>query len=130
VDVWSRIFSLTAFLISVFTFTLQFVARDAVSYNIAQAAVAKWPKDGNAYFGISLNIFNRGNRPAALVSATARLVKRQLKNDQGHVTDADCSTQLPFLELFAGTAENLQRYIGSVQKYTASVEAAKCSQII
>jgi hypothetical protein len=39
VDVWSRIFSLTALFISVFTFALQFVAHDAVLYNIAQGTV-------------------------------------------------------------------------------------------
>jgi len=41
VDVWSRIFSLTALLMSLFTFALQFVAHDAVSYNIAQGTLAR-----------------------------------------------------------------------------------------
>jgi hypothetical protein len=110
---------------------LQFVAHDAVSYNIAQGTLATWPQNGNAYFAVSLNIFNRGNRPAALVSATARLIQRKLRSDQRRVVDADCNTsptERPNIkELFSGTEENFQPYLGAVHKYAASIEGGKLS---
>jgi len=86
-DVWSRVLSLIALIMSLFTFVLQFVAHDAVSYNIAQGTLATW-HTGNAYFAVSLNVFNRGNRSAALVTATARLIRRKLSSNQQNVTDA------------------------------------------
>jgi hypothetical protein len=116
-------------LISIFTFALQFVAHDAVSYNISQITNATWPT--NAYFAISLNVFNRGNRPAALVSANARLIERKLQSERPQITDADCeisaATEQPrVLGLYAGNPdEKLGPNLGAIFKYEAVIEAGK-----
>jgi hypothetical protein len=119
--------SIIALLLSGFTFALQFVAHDEISYSLSQIANACWPT--NAYFAISLNVFNRGNRPAALVSANARLIERKI-SDQRTITDANCeisATESPKVRgLYAGNPkEKLGPNLGAVYKYEASIEAGK-----
>jgi hypothetical protein len=127
VDIWSRVIAVVAIIMSLFTFALQFVAHEAVFYKVSQATLATWPKKGNVYFAVSMNVFNTGNRPAALVSATARLIPRKLRSDQRHVTDAECyatqTEQAKMMELFAGTGES--PYLDAVRKYEASIEGGK-----
>lgn len=116
-------------LISSFNFLLQFVAHDAVSYNLPQITNATWP--ANVYFAISLDVFNRGNRPAALVSANARLIERKLISERPQITDADChisaATKQPrVLGLYAGNPdEKLGPNLGAIHKYEAVIEAGK-----
>jgi hypothetical protein len=114
---------------SLFTFALQFVVHDKVSYSISQITNATWPT--NTYFAISLNVFNTGNRPAALVSATARLVEKKFGGDQRQITDAACLTETGNVKsrgLYAGNPdEHLGPNVGAVYKYETSIEASKLS---
>jgi hypothetical protein len=102
---------------------------DAVSYNLPQITNVTWP--ANVYFAISLNVFNRGNRPAALVSANARLIERKLISERPQITDADCNisaaTEQPrVLGLYAGNPdEKLGPNLGAIYKYEAVIEAGK-----
>jgi hypothetical protein len=127
VDIFGRTISIIALLLSGFTFALQFVAHDEVSYSLPQITNARWST--NAYFAISLNVFNSGNRAAALVSANARLIERNL-SDHRQVTDANCeiaATETAHVRgLYAGNPEEkLGPSLGEVYKYEASIEAGK-----
>jgi hypothetical protein len=129
VDVWSRVLSVIAVLISLFTFALQFAAHDEVSYSIPQTTNATWAT--NTYFAISLNVFNTGNRPAALVSATARLVEKKFGGDQRQITDAACFSETGNVKsrgLYAGNPdEHVGPNVGAVYKYETSIEPGKLS---
>jgi hypothetical protein len=89
-DIVSRVIAIIAFIMSAFTFLLQFVAHDAVSYSLSHESTTTWPAYN--YFTFSLNIFNSQNLSSALIAATANLIERKL-GDQWKVTDADC--QIP-----------------------------------
>ena len=128
-SVVALLISSVSLLISVFTFTLQFVSHDEVSYNLPQITNATWPT--NVYFAISLNVFNRGNRPAALVSANARLIERKLQSERPQITDADreisAATEQPrVLGLYAGNPDEKHGpNLGAIFKYEAVIEAGK-----
>jgi hypothetical protein len=126
-DIFGRTVAIIALLISLFTFALQFVGHDAVSYLISHVSTTAWPTNG--YVTVSLSVFNRGNRPAALISATADRVEMKVANDQQKVTDSDCQTphenKARRFTLFPVSKETGNPILASVYKYSTSLEAGK-----
>lgn len=91
IDVFSRFLAVLATVISVFTFVLQFIAHDSLSYIVSPSVSTTlwWPTD--AYIIVTLDIFNTGNRPAALISANAWRIQEKLSPDQKLIPDAICN---------------------------------------
>jgi|HubBroStandDraft_6_1064221.scaffolds.fasta_scaffold660405_2 hypothetical protein len=85
----ATLISIVALVISLITFSLQFIAHDRLAYLLSNVTTVFWPN--NVYFIVSLSVFNSGNRPVALISATADLVEMKIEHRQ-EVTDADCVT--------------------------------------
>jgi hypothetical protein len=123
----SLIISVFALLISAFTFFLQFIAHDSLLYNISHVSTTVWPTT-NAYFTVSLSIFNTGNRAEALLSAVAVRIQRSL-GDQSAITDLDCvlpkNRQFPVYSLFPVLPGQTNPELESVTQYDAVVDAGK-----
>jgi hypothetical protein len=68
-DWLSRFIAIVAFLMSAFTFCLQFLAHESFSFVVSKADV--FGSSDNGYFSALLVMYNEGNRSAALTSATA-----------------------------------------------------------
>ena len=95
-DCLTRVIAIIAFVMSTFTFSLQFMAHDSLSIATRRTTIITDTHTDtgqalrNLYFNIPLVLFNTGNRAAALVSARASIVKRALLSNQQTVTDDDC----------------------------------------
>lgn len=129
--------SITSLVISLITFALQFIAHDNISYLLPDVVMTTWPD--NHYITISLNVFNGGNRPAALISATVDRTPLPRNLNLTNMTtnglgDGECPTKpyhkgmhvFPLFEVTHGTTANpLLASVSSGASSGASVEPGK-----
>jgi hypothetical protein len=117
--------ALVSLVISLITFSLQFIAHDRLAYLLSNVTTTFWPN--NVYYTVSLSVFNNGNRPVALISATADLVETKIENRQQAVTDADCVTSptSKVVELFAAPPGNDTPVNAAVYQYGTAIDAGK-----
>jgi hypothetical protein len=120
----ATLISIVALVISLITFSLQFIAHDRLAYLLSNVTTVFWPN--NVYLIVSLSVFNSGNRPVALISATADLVEMKIEHRQ-EVTDADCVTSptSKVRELFAAQPGNDSPVNAAVYQYGAAIDGGK-----
>src|SRR5215471_3616997 len=120
----ATLIAVISLVISLITFSLQFIAHDQVAYLLSNVTTAFWPN--NVYFVVSLSVFNTGNRPVALISATADLVEMKTGQRQ-EVTDFDCVTSptSTVRELFATPPGNDSPVNAAVYQYGATIDGGK-----
>jgi len=120
----ATLIAVISLVISLITFSLQFIAHDQVAYLLSNVTTAFWPN--NVYFVVSLSVFNTGNRPVALISATADLVEMKTGQRQ-EVTDFDCVTSptSTVRELFATSPGNDSPVNAAVYQYGATIDGGK-----
>jgi hypothetical protein len=129
VDKLSLAVAFTALLISLVTFGLQFIVHDSVSYVLSVPSNIAQPE--NTYVNVPLDIFNNGNRPAALIEAKATFILQKVVGSNEKLTDNDCQQPAPrIMELLPNSVDTKDdpefaptyRYSGAIAGGSVTIE--------